>query len=63
MYLAMAVLYVGLAVSINALLILVLLPVLLTIISVGVIAREERYLGRKFGREYLEYKSRVRRWL
>ena len=62
-YLAMAVLYLGLAMSINALLILVTLPVFLAIISVGVIAREERYLGRKFGREYLGYKSRVRRWL
>ena len=62
-YLAMAVLYVGLAISINALLILVLLPVLLAIISVGVIAREERYLQRKFGHEYVEYKTRVRRWL
>ena len=49
--------------SINALLILVLLPVFLAIISVGVIAREERYLGRKFCSEYLGYKSRVRRWL
>ena len=63
MYLAMAVLYVGLAVSINALLILVLLPVLLAIISFGVIAREESYLERKFGSEYQGYKSRVRRWL
>ncbi len=63
MYLAMAVLYVGLAISINALLILALLPVLLAIISFGVIAREESYLERKFGTEYVSYKSRVRRWL
>ena len=62
-YLAMAVLYVGLAISINALLILVLLPALLAIVSFGVIAREERYLERKFGTEYTSYKSTVRRWL
>ncbi len=61
-YLAMGLFYLGLAVSINALLILVLPPVLLAVLSVGVIAREERYLQRKFGREYSEYKSRVRRW-
>ena len=63
MYLAMAVFYVGLAIAINGLLVIVLLPVLLAIISVGVIAREERYLERKFGQEYLRYKAGVRRWL
>ncbi len=29
----------------------------------GVISREERYLERKFGSDYLDYKSRTRRWL
>jgi protein-S-isoprenylcysteine O-methyltransferase Ste14 len=29
----------------------------------GVIEREERYLERKFGNEYIEYKVRVPRWI
>jgi protein-S-isoprenylcysteine O-methyltransferase Ste14 len=31
--------------------------------SLVVIAREERYLERKFGATYLDYKASVRRWL
>ena len=33
------------------------------VIRYGVIAREEIYLERKFGAEYLDYKAKVRRWL
>jgi protein-S-isoprenylcysteine O-methyltransferase Ste14 len=32
-------------------------------LNVGVIAKEETYLERLFGEPYVEYKSRVRRWL
>ena len=39
------------------------LPVVLAVIDRGVIAREERYLERKFGEEYLAYKRTVRRWI
>jgi protein-S-isoprenylcysteine O-methyltransferase Ste14 len=31
--------------------------------QVGVIAREEEYLERKFGDDYFRYKRQVRRWL
>jgi protein-S-isoprenylcysteine O-methyltransferase Ste14 len=39
-----------------------LIPVLL-VVRVGVIAREERYLERKFGNEYSSYRRSVRRWI
>jgi protein-S-isoprenylcysteine O-methyltransferase Ste14 len=35
----------------------------LAVIDRAVIVREERYLERKFGREYLDYKAGVRRWV
>jgi protein-S-isoprenylcysteine O-methyltransferase Ste14 len=40
-----------------------LMPVLVTICHYGVVLQEEAYLERKFGRAYLDYKARVRRWL
>jgi protein-S-isoprenylcysteine O-methyltransferase Ste14 len=62
-YLAMAMIYTGIASLANALWAVVLLPVALMVIQRGVIEREERYLERKFGEEYLRYKARVRRWI
>ena len=34
----------------------------LAVMHTGVIFREERYLERRFGTAYLDYKARVRRW-
>ena len=62
-YLGMALTYVGIAALSSAVWVLLPLPVVLAVIDRGVIAREERYLERKFGAEYLAYKSRVRRWI
>ena len=62
-YLGMALVYVGIALLSQALWVLLPLPVVLAIIDRGVIAREERYLERKFGQEYLDYKRSVRRWI
>ena len=62
-YLGMALTYVGIALLAGALWALVPLPVVLIVIDRAVIAREERYLERKFGREYLDYKAGVRRWI
>jgi protein-S-isoprenylcysteine O-methyltransferase Ste14 len=62
-YLGMALTYVGIALLSSALWVLVPLPIVLGVIDRGVIAREERYLERKFGEEYLGYKRTVRRWI
>ena len=62
-YLGIAMTYAGLASLANALWAILLLPATLFVIQRGVIEREERYLERKFGEEYLRYKARVRRWI
>jgi protein-S-isoprenylcysteine O-methyltransferase Ste14 len=62
-YLGMALLYTGIAVISSALWVLLPLPFVLAVVDRGVIAREERYLERKFGSEYLDFKARVRRWI
>lgn len=54
---------IGLAVGFDNLWILVMLVPFYLVIRFGVIAREEAYLERKFGTDYLGYKARVRRWL
>jgi protein-S-isoprenylcysteine O-methyltransferase Ste14 len=62
-YVGMALVYLGIALLSQALWVLLPLPFVLAIIDRGVIVREERYLERKFGQEYLDYKRRVRRWV
>ncbi len=63
LYLGLALLYTGISLIVNSLWPLLLLPTVLLLMRIGVIAREERYLERKFGTQYLAYKQRVRRWL
>ena len=62
-YLGMALTYAGIAMVSNAPWALVPLPVAIAVIDRGVIAREERYLERKFGARYTDYKRRARRWI
>ena len=62
-YLALAMIYAGIAVLKNSLWAIHLLPLMLYVIQREVIGREERYLERTFGEEYLAYKARVRRWV
>lgn len=62
-YLGMAITFVGIALAAGAPWALVMLVPALVVIEYGVIAREERYLERLFGEEYLAYKQTTRRWL
>jgi protein-S-isoprenylcysteine O-methyltransferase Ste14 len=62
-YLGMALLYIGLTLLADAPWALVTLPIVIVVVDRTVIAREERYLERKFGAEYLNYKRTVRRWI
>ena len=62
-YVAMAVILVGLGLAIDSLWVIAMVVPLLLVLRFGVIAREERYLTRKFGEPYRAYTTRVRRWL
>jgi protein-S-isoprenylcysteine O-methyltransferase Ste14 len=63
LYLCLTLVYAGISALANALWAVLLLPGVLAVMRRGVIEREERYLERKFGDEYVNYKARVRRWI
>ncbi len=63
MYVGFTAAYIGGILSINTLWPLLLLPVVLWLLVVLVIRPEERYLRQAFGSVYIDYASRVRRWL
>src|SRR5216683_2034250 len=63
LYLGTTLVYLGLGVAAGSLWAIALVVPLLWVINTGVIAREERYLERKFGDAYRAYKARVRRWI
>ena len=62
-YLGFAITYVGLAVAMDSVFVLLLLIPCLWVVDRFVIQREERYLSAKFGADYDAYRARVRRWL
>lgn len=63
MYVAMTCAYIGLSLVFNTVWALLLLPLVVIVVDLSVIRREERYLTAKFGEPYREYCARVRRWL
>jgi protein-S-isoprenylcysteine O-methyltransferase Ste14 len=63
MYLGLLLLYIGVACWFGLVWPLLLAPVVVWVMGVSVIGREERYLTCKFGEEYRRYQAHVRRWL
>ena len=62
-YLAMFVLLIGVGLTLNSFWFLYSGLVVAIMIHYGVIIPEENYLEKEFGKDYLEYKKTVRRWL
>ncbi len=63
MYAGLAVAYLGAALLVGSWWPVATLPVALVLTRLLVIGPEERYLERRFGPSYVDYRSRVRRWL
>jgi len=62
-YLAFSLFQLGIAIWVSSLWLLATLVAAVALIHYVVIPREEQYLERRFGAQYLEYKASVRRWL
>ena len=63
LYISMTLILVGLWILLGSLSPVVVVPLFVWWISTRFIANEERHLEAQFGRTYLEYKTKVRRWL
>jgi protein-S-isoprenylcysteine O-methyltransferase Ste14 len=63
LYVGLTLLYIGLTLAFNTWWGLILLVPILITMHFGVVLREERYLEKKFGEPYRQYRSSVRRYL
>ena len=63
MYVGWGLIYLGVALIVNSVWILVLFPLVIAAIHFLDILKEEQRLKEQFGDEYLDYQSRVRRYL
>ena len=62
-YVSFLVLQLAVALILNSYWIVITIPLTLAGLDLYVIRREEKYLSRKFGQAYDDYKAGVRRWL
>ena len=63
MYMGMALILLGIAVLLGSLTPYVIIPVFVILMEVVFIREEERMLEEKFGRVWLAYKKKARRWI
>ena len=62
-YVAFSLFQLGIASWVNSVWLIATLIAAVALMTAVVIPREERYLERRFGADYLDYKRSVRRWL
>ena len=62
-YLAMVLLVLGFGIALNSTWFLIIGLIDMALLHFGIILPEEIYLEKEFGKDYLNYKSSVRRWL
>ena len=62
-YLAMVILLIGIGLTCNSFWFFYAGAIIAIMLHYGVILPEENYLEKEFGKDYLEYKKTVRRWL
>ena len=62
-YIGFVLVFLGFAIVLTSVWLLLLLIPVLAILQRGVVEREEAYLEGKFGDAYRKYKARVPRWL
>ena len=63
MYLGLLLLYSGIGFFKGNWWTFIVIPLLIITVQVYIISKEEHYLQRAFGNEYLQYKKKVRRWV
>ena len=62
MYVAWTLMYLGIGLTANSLWIIAFLPIVVAFTHFVDVRKEERFLEKQFGDEYLQYKGRVRRY-
>jgi len=63
MYAGLLLVYIGIAFIKGNIWTFILIPLVIFIVNRLIIIKEEKYLERAFGKQYLDYKNKVRRWL